>query len=75
MTRILITNLEINNVPIPQQVPPPTDWLRWYGLAVFAEHHVEGSVLVLHIKHLLDSLLGTRAATEQRGGCHVASMQ
>ena len=75
MTRILITNLEMNNVPIPEQVPPPRKWLRWYGLDVFGGHHVEGSVLVLHIKHLLNSLLGRRAATEQRGGCHVASIQ
>ena len=75
MTRVLITNLDMNNVPIPEQVPPPRERLRWDGLDVVGGHHVEGSVLVLHIKHLLDSLLGTRAAAEQRGGCHAASMQ
>ena len=75
MTRILITNLEINNVPIPQQVPPPRELLRWDGLDMVGGHHVEGSVLVLHTEHLLNNLLGRHAATEQGGGCQVASIQ
>ena len=74
-TRIVTTNLEMNNVPIPEQVTPPREWLRWDGLGVVGGRHVEGSVLVLHTEHLLNDLLGRRAATEQGGGCQVASIQ